>query len=388
MSGKILLVGPRLKIYGGVSRFIEDLLNSGMDYEFVHFNTSRPPKMRSSPTVGYNEVFSAGLVRSIIGILITSWHVLKFLYIISRESPDVVHIASVTYWVFWESAAYLLISKTMGVKVIFHMLGPFDIFYQKSGAKIKLLIRAILQKADRVICLSNLDKGLFSIFLLPENISVLRSNVRLNYDHVFYPDRKGRKRVEILFIGGVDPFRKGIYDILKALPTVVGKIKEIRFTLTGGENTQKALNDALEPNFTPWVSFQGWISDAEKLELYQTSDLLLLPSYEEGLPYVLIEAMAYGLPIITTPVGGIPEVIKDGINGFLINPGDYESLANRIIYLSQNEQLRLSMGDINREEFRQYYSQEFIFRDLEATYSNLIGKKYSNFNNKSIKPGR
>ena len=373
MTGKILLVGPILKTYGGVSRFQEDLLNSNLDYKILHFNTARPPKNRSYFTLdGYKELINAGLKRTILSILITIWHVLKLPYILLREAPDTVHIASVTYWVFWESAAYLFISKFMGIKVVFHMLGPFDVFYQKSGAKIKRLIQFVLRRADRIICLSDRDKELMGNFLSPENISVLRSNVHLPSDQPAGPDRKGRERVEVLFIGGVDPFRKGIYDILKALPIVIDQCEGIKFTLTGGENTQRALKEALDPCFMPWISYQGWISDVQKWILYQNADLLLLPSHEEGLPYVLIEAMAYGLPIITTPVGGIPEVVRDGKNGFLIDPGDYEALANRIIHLSRDEPLRLSMGNVNRDEFRRSYSQEFIFKDLDAIYRNLI----------------
>jgi glycosyltransferase involved in cell wall biosynthesis len=103
--------------------------------------------------------------------------------------------------------------------------------------------------------------------------------------------------------------------------------------------------------------------------------LLILPSYEEGLPYVIIEAMLSGLPVISTSVGGIPEVVKDGVNGFLINPGDYKSLADRIIYLCCDEQLRLSIGNSNREEAQLLYSQEIIFRELEDIYDKLIERQ-------------
>jgi glycosyltransferase involved in cell wall biosynthesis len=372
MIRKILLIGPILKTYGGVSRFQEDLLNTEMDYKFMHFNTARPPKMRSLPIVdGYNELFTAGLVRAIIGIMITIWHVLKFPFIILRKSPDIVHIASVTYWVFWESAAYLLISKMMGCKAIFHMLGPFDIFYQKSGKKIKFFIQTILQKADRVICLSDRDKDFMSIFLPSENISVLRSNVRVPSDLPSIAHRGKKVKSNILFLGGVDPFRKGIYDILKALPIVINARKDVIFLFAGGENVKQALDQALRHDLMPWVSFLGWVSEAEKWRLYQQADLLLLPSCEEGLPYVLIEAMLSGLPIITTPVGGIPEVIREGRNGYLVNPGDFEALADRIISLSRDERLRLSMGKLNQEQAQQLYSQESIFRELENIYDYL-----------------
>jgi glycosyltransferase involved in cell wall biosynthesis len=178
--------------------------------------------------------------------------------------------------------------------------------------------------------------------------------------------------MNVIFVGGLDPFRKGIYDVLKALPMVIGTCKNVYFTFTGGDNVRYALGNSLDPLFTPWVSFRGWISEAEKAALYSGADLLLLPSHEEGVPYVIVEAMAAGLPIIATPVGAIPEVIEEGINGFLINPGDYEALAQRIVRLCQDEELRLQIGHTNREKARRLYRQDVIFQELEAIYDQLM----------------
>jgi len=371
MKHKVLIVGHILKTYGGVSRFQEDLLNSKIHYDFVHFNTARPPKLRSVPVTGYDELFSAGLRRAAIAVLITSWHLLKFPWVLMRQRPVIVHVAAVTYWPFWESAIYLLMSKVMGVKVVFHMLAPFDVFYQRSNAKIHSLIRAALRRANHVVCLSERDKTVMSTFLPSSRVSVLRSNIRVSAGSTTDVDRRGRERINVIFIGGLDPFRKGIYDILKGLPMVIGMCKNICFTFTGGDNVRDALNNSLDSLFTPWVSSRGWLSEAEKVSLYRTADLLLLPSYEEGLPYVIVEAMAAGLPIISTPVGAIPEVIEEGINGFLINPGDYQALARRIVRLCRDEELRLQIGHANRDKARRLYAQEVIFQKLEAIYDQL-----------------
>lgn len=375
MKGKVLVVGPILKTYGGVSRFQEDLLNSQIHYDFVHFNTARPPKLHSVPVTGYDELFSAGLRRTAIAIILTGWHLLKFPWALIREAPVIVHIAAVTYWPFWESAIYLLISKVTGAKVVFHMLAPFDVFYQKSDTKIQSLIRATLGRADRVVCLSEQDKALMSTFLPSSSISVLRSNVRVSFGSATDVDRRGREWINVVFVGGLDPFRKGIHDILKALPIVIDVCKNVCFTFTGGPNVQHALDHSLDSRFTPWVSFRGWIAETEKAALYRAADLLILPSYEEGLPYVIIEAMSAGLPIIATPVGAIPEVIKEGINGFLINPGDYKALAERIVRLCRDEELRLRIGHTNLDEANRLYAQEVIFQELEAIYDQLVNNQ-------------
>lgn len=377
MKGKVLVVGHIMKTHGGGSRFQEDLLNSQIHYNFVHFNTARPPKLRSvlGTVPDYGELFSSGLRRTAIAIIITGWHLLKFPWILIREAPVIVHIAAVTYWPFWESAIYLLISKIMGAKVVFHMLAPFDVFYQKSSTKMQSLIQTALRPADRVVCLSRRDKALMSTFLPSSSVCVLRSNVRVSFGSTANVDRRGRERINVLFVAGLYPFRKGIYDILKALPIVIGACKNVCFTFTGGDNVQHALDHSLDSCFTPWVSFRGWIAEAEKVALYHAADLLLLPSYEEGLPYVIIEAMAAGLPIISTHVGAIPEVIKEGTNGFLINPGDYEALAGRIVRLCRDEELRLQIGHANHDKATRLYAQDVIFQELEAIYDQLVNNQ-------------
>ena len=266
----------------------------------------------------------------------------------------------------------------MRVKVVFHMLAPFGVFYQRSNAKIRSLIRAALRCADHVVCLSEKDEAVMSTFLPSSSISVLRSNVRLSPGSTTNIDRRGRERINVIFVGGLDPFRKGIYDILKALPMVIGACKNVHFTFTGGDNVRHALNQRLDSNFAPWMSFRGWLSEAEKEALYREADLLLLPSYEEGMPYVIVEAMAAGLPIISTPVGAIPEVIEEGINGFLINPGDYQALARRVVQLCRDEELRLQIGHTNRDKASRLYAQEVIFQELEAIYDQLVHSQQHN----------
>ena len=374
MKGKILIVGPVLKTYGGVSRFQEDLLDSQIDYDFAHFNTARPPKLRSVPDVvpGYREVISAGLLRAAIAIVVTGWHIMAFSWALFRERADLVHIAAVTYWPFWESAAYLWISKVFRARVVLHMLAPFDIFYVKGSTAARWLIRTVLGRADHLLCLSERDRAVFSTLFPSGSISVLRSNVDLRSCSDHEVDRQDRERVNVLFVGGVDPFRKGINDILMALPVVIEAHRECLFTFTGGENLQCALDESLDPRLRPWVSYLGWIDEGEKGELYRSADLLVLPSYEEGLPYVIVEAMAAGLPIVATPVGAIPEVINDGINGLLVKPGDYRALADKLLTLCRNEGLRSRIGRANRERARLLFSQEVVFQELETIYDHLI----------------
>jgi glycosyltransferase involved in cell wall biosynthesis len=123
----------------------------------------------------------------------------------------------------------------------------------------------------------------------------------------------------------------------------------------------------------------GYLHGDEKLEIFFESDIFILPSYGEGLPITILEAMAAGLPIIATSVGAIPEIIEDGKNGFLTEAGDYVGLAKKILKLARDMKLRQEMGKNNIEKIERQYNKDLIVSKLSAEYEKLLG------NHRSIK---
>ena len=102
------------------------------------------------------------------------------------------------------------------------------------------------------------------------------------------------------------------------------------------------------------VRFLGWVGPEQRDQILKEADIFILPSYNEGLPMAILEAMAWGLPIITTPVGGIPEVLIQGQNGLLVEPGNVNQLSKSIQYLMQDMALRQSMGKCSRETAKSF----------------------------------
>ncbi len=103
----------------------------------------------------------------------------------------------------------------------------------------------------------------------------------------------------------------------------------------------------------------------------QAARIYLLPSYNEGLPMSVLEAMAAGLPVITTPVGGIPEAVTDGVEGFLVQPGDVDALAGRLAQLLRDDALTQQMGAAARRKIEQTFSAEAILPHIDALYAGL-----------------
>ena len=120
-----------------------------------------------------------------------------------------------------------------------------------------------------------------------------------------------------------------------------------------------------------YIRLLGPIAGQEKINTFLNSDIFVLPTYAENMPNTLLEAMAAGLPVITTPVGAIPELIEDRENGFLINQGDYKSLANKIENLRISKKSRLRMGKKNIKIIRNKYDFGIVANKLDHIYKYL-----------------
>ena len=118
----------------------------------------------------------------------------------------------------------------------------------------------------------------------------------------------------------------------------------------------------------------GWVSEATKIHLLRTSDLLLLPSYKEGLPLCVLEAMASGLPVICSDAGGLGDLVRDGENGLVLAAGDVETMAHHIAALIRDPSLRQQMGQRNARKVQDYYSLPVIAKAIGELYrETLIG---------------
>jgi glycosyltransferase involved in cell wall biosynthesis len=129
---------------------------------------------------------------------------------------------------------------------------------------------------------------------------------------------------------------------------------------------------AVELGIEDAVELKGWLPTKEVIRAYSRAAIFCLPSYSEGLPMVVLEAMALGLPVISTSVGGIPDIIVTGENGLLIAPGDVEALAGAIITLLRDSTLRFRLSQRAMGTVRARYSVDTIASQLRAYYQELL----------------
>ena len=167
--------------------------------------------------------------------------------------------------------------------------------------------------------------------------------------------------------------RKGVFDILRALSEhhdeAEGKIELI---IGGNRNEQKLLDTIKENKLDKMVRFEGWVSGEKKLRLLNKADIYILPSFNEGLPISILEAMSYGCPIISTPVGGIPEVVKE--NGILVTPGNSDEIWAAMSRYIGNPSLIQSEGEQSRVNV-QPYLPEHVISSLNEIYLEMLDVK-------------
>ena len=171
----------------------------------------------------------------------------------------------------------------------------------------------------------------------------------------------------LLFLGDIG-HRKGIYDLIRALPDNIEINSRGSACRWGRGDIDVVRRSAKELGIEKHVLLPGYVSGPEKFRLLAEAAIYVLPSYNEGVPISILEAMSVGLPIVTTPVGGIPDVIRDGEEGFLVSPGSIDQLARRIIELLGSEDLRKRMGENARRRLQTEYSPEASVGALIALY--------------------
>ena len=280
------------------------------------------------------------------------------------RSIRIVHIHTASYNSFKRSALFISLAKFFKRKVVIHIHGGgFKEYYEKNTS----FVHKNLLKCDTIIALTEYWKEFFK-GLGFKNVIVVPNIV----DSPIIQEKKYHDdKVHILYLGLITK-AKGIYDLLDVINEHKVEFDgKITLHIGGNGETITLQNIIKEHGLSNIVKFEGWVSGEKKLELLNNTDVFILPSYTEGLPISILEAMSYKLPVISTPVGGIPEVVKDEENGFLITPGDKKALYNTIIKLATDKEQRMSMGELSYKKVQPHFPENVSAR-LENIYKELL----------------
>ena len=165
---------------------------------------------------------------------------------------------------------------------------------------------------------------------------------------------------------------KGCLDMVDVVFDLKKFYPEIKMVIAGDGEIEAVKAKAKEKGVLENLIFPGWVRDKEKEELLRNSDIFFLPSYTEGMPMSVLDAMGYGLPIISTNVGGIPRLVKEGANGRLYTPGDAAGMAAGIRELLENTAQRVEYGKKSRAIVEERYSLERHLEKIEQVYESVF----------------
>ena len=181
--------------------------------------------------------------------------------------------------------------------------------------------------------------------------------------------------MHVFYIGNLGA-GKGIYDILEAARRLKGQgTSPFQVILAGPFNDrqeeQRMRTIVADYHLGETIIFLGTVCEKEKEAAFLQADVFVLPSYSEGMPQSLLEAMAYGLPVVVSNVGGIPEVVCDGQEGLMIEPGDIDELCRALKQLIESVECRQRMGAAARHRMAAHHTVEIYLRQLQDLY-NLV----------------
>jgi len=327
---RVIMVGPSLDVKGGIPCFAKYCLGSSL---------SKKVALSYHPTTvdGTKITKIFFFMKSIILFLII---------LIADRKIKIVHIYSSAKGSFYRKAIIILMSKLFKKSVMFHLHAScFDIFYENGHCLRRFFVRKILDICDTIIVLSK-------TWFLKVNRMTKNLNIRIIPNAVEIADfesviaERQYCNLNVLTLGRLG-HRKGTYDILDVVPDVLRKVPETKFYLAGDGDLEKVARLCREKKIEKNVFILGWLDRSKLMEALKNASIFLLPSYNEGLPVAMIEAMASGLPVISTRAGGIPEAIEEGVNGFLVDPGCKQELTDSIIKLLRDRKLREIMGRNN-----------------------------------------
>jgi glycosyltransferase involved in cell wall biosynthesis len=349
-SRTVLMVGTDLRGMGGVRAVVQGYVDGGL---FDRIDCTYVPTHRYGPP--WTKVWAA----------LTGWTRVAVL-LLKLERP-LVHVHLSAHASFWRKSIVCLLARLARRPYLLHLhSGFFPEFYEReSGPLARWIIRRTFAHAALLIALSEQWRSWLLKIAPGAPIEVLPNAVAL-------PDLTRRERAEpsgatLLFLGDIS-HTKGVFDLVRAFAQVRDQFPDLRLVCGGVGSIDELRRLCAELRIGERVACPGWLQAERKCRELAAASAFVLPSHAEALPMALLEAMSFRLPVVTTPVGGIPQVIEHEVNGLLVRPGDIEALATAIARLMREPALGERLGAAARQTIERSYSLDASIQRLLRIY--------------------
>lgn len=344
---KVLMVGPDRSVHGGISGVVNNYYDAGIT-EKVDLNY-------------IGTMVEGSKLRKL-------WQAVKAYIKFLKLLPEypIVHVNVASDSSYYRKSLFIKAAKRAGRKIVIHQHGgDFETFYEKEqNDRGRARIRQVLGMGDVFLVLSPKLKQFFKGILEPSKVILFPNAVPV-------PDsiEKEYGKQRILFLGRLCK-EKGLRELFSVLPQLHEQFPQMRLLLGGIWEDEELREEAAK--MKEYVTDLGWLQGEAKKDYLRISDLFVFPTYFEGQPVSVLEAMAYQCGIVATNVGGIPQMVEPGQTGLLIKPKDPEGLKSALEKLLSDPELCECLGKNARAKVQKEFSIEKSLQELIKIYQQLV----------------
>jgi glycosyltransferase involved in cell wall biosynthesis len=347
---RVVMLGTSFRTRGGVAAVLETYRAGGLferwpvDYVATHRDGSKLEKF----------------LKAVDGVCV-------FFALLCRIPRAVLHVHSASRASFWRKSFFMAFGLAARWPVVLHLHGGgFKTFYEEEcGPVRRAIVRFFLARAAAIVVVS--DRWAAWTSRVTRNPRVLSIP-----NAVSLPALGGAKREPALLVfAGRCSESKGLYDLLQAGLLLRRELPKLRIECAGDGDLDEVERAIATMGLADRVRVHGWLEPRRRDELLARAGIFVLPSHAEGLPMGVLEAMAAGCPVVASAVGGIPDVIEDGVNGLLVPAGDTQALAAAIRRLVGDPAFAGRLGAAARATIAARFTTEGMLGRIEQLYISL-----------------
>lgn len=347
MKNRVLICGPSKKTRGGITSVIQAYQESNIwtQWDCIWIETY----------IDKNYIYK-------FLYFITS--ILKFIYYL--PTCKIVHIHFSWYISAFRKSIFFFLAFILNKKIIVHLHSGAEHILE---SKVKFIYRYYFRNADLTIFLALAIKNKIEESFYIANSFILYNPYTNKISHL--NEFTYSKNHSILFAGTIKE-EKGVTDLILAFSSIATKFPKWRLVLAGNGDIEKYKTLCKKINLYNQIEFKGWVTGNAKEILFRNASIFCLPSYTEGFPMAVLDAWAFGLPVITTSVGGLIDVLINGENSLIFEPGDINTLASHLQKLMLNEDICKRISEKSIELSKRSFSINKISEQLNDIYLKLI----------------
>lgn len=367
MNAKIVFLGPVPPPYMGPSLATQIILRSALRERFrlIHLDTSDHRDLSTLGAVDFGNISLA------------IKHYCQLLWLILRHWPGIVYIPiSQTTIGYLRDSVFIVLAKIFGRKVVCHLRGGnFKNWLNGASGATRWYVRTVHGLVDAQIVLGDKLRALFHGLIPAERIHVVPNG----RDFEFSPAARNGDRavIRVLYLSNFVR-TKGVMDFMQSIPLVRQRRDDVEFVLAGDWNdnaVKREMEEFIARCRDSSIRVVGKVSGKAKYDLLRQADMFVFPTYypPEGHPWAVVEAMAAGLPIISTDQGAITESVIDGRNGFIVEKRNVNSIAEKILFLCDRRDARERMGRESRRLYEENFTERRLVDRLTAVFHAVLG---------------